>query len=73
MTENLDTVKILCKWNWAKLSELHDWHMFLAAGQLGLNVNAWLLWMSYPIVQPTSDMTGVTWHDNYVHCGKKKV
>ncbi len=40
-----------------KLSELHDWHMFLIAGQLGLNVNAKLLWMSSPLVQPMSDMT----------------
>ena len=44
-----------------KLSELHDWHMFLTARQLGLNVNAKLLWMSSPIVQPMSDMT--EWHD----------
>ncbi len=40
-----------------KLSELHDWHMFLTAGQLGLNVNSRLLWMSSPIVQLVSDMT----------------
>ncbi len=32
-----------------KLRELRDWHMFLTAGQLGLNVNAKLLWMSSPI------------------------
>ncbi len=40
-----------------KLSELHNWHMFLTAGQLGLNVNVRLLWMGSPIVQLMSDMT----------------
>ncbi len=40
-----------------KLSELHDWHMFLTAGELCLNVNSRLLWMSFPIVQLMSDMT----------------
>jgi len=31
-----------------KLSQLHDWHVFLTEGQLGLNVNARLLWMGSP-------------------------
>ena len=30
-----------------KLSKLHDWRMFLTAGQL-VNVNVRLLWMGYP-------------------------
>ena len=41
-----------------KLSELHDWHMFLTVGQLGLNVIVRFV--------VDSDMTRVTWHEMYI-------
>ncbi len=45
-----------------KLNELHDWHMFPAASQLGLNVNVRLLWMGSPsAVYERHD--GVAWQE----------
>jgi len=50
-----------------KLSELHDWHMFLTAGQLGITLMQGCCWW-VPIVQPMSDMT--EWLNMNVYCGK---